>query len=255
MNLTMTSINDHPRLTRAPLVEAVFDLRYNTNIPLETIRTSIKEHLPEFKIEERLEGKVVALQIGPEGEQSFETTTFDNQQDLLQHRFRNPDTDELIQLGHGIISVNTIKYEGFRNFFSTLENVILKHGEIATPNAYRRLALRYVNHLSLEDIPERVFAWLAPIPQTWGTRSTIQNVQQMVLRIGEDVQNVTIAYPQINLNTGKNIMILDIDHHLDFVLPVLPNIDNIHDWVNQAHEQVYKTFLSVLKPDYLKELT
>ena len=250
----MTQSNDHPRLTRAPLVEAVFDLRYNTSASLETIRAGIQKELPEFKNEERLEGQTLTIQIGPDGKQIFETTDSDERQDVIRYRFRNPETNEFIQLGHGMITINTVNYDGFDSFFAILKNIIAKHNEVANPTTYRRLALRYVNHLPLEDTPEYVFSWLAQVPQTWGERVTIQNLQQLVLRIGEDIQNVTIAYPQINLNTGKNIMILDIDHHLDFILPVLSNASQVYDWLEKAHNQVYETFKNVLKPEYLEEI-
>jgi uncharacterized protein (TIGR04255 family) len=250
----MTPSNNHPRLTRAPLVEAVFDLRYNTTIPLETVRTGLQKHLPEFKNEERIEGQTFTIQIGPDGKPTSETTDNEELQDIIRYRFRNPETNEFIQLGNGMITFNAVNYSGFDSFFMVLKNVISKHDEIAKPVAYRRLALRYVNHLPLEDTPEKVFASLAPIPQTWGNRVTIQNVQQVALRVGQDLQNVIIAYPQTNLNTGKNIMVLDIDHHLDFALPVFPNVQEIYNWVMQAHLQVYETFRSVLKTDYFEGL-
>jgi uncharacterized protein (TIGR04255 family) len=250
----MTPSNNHPRLTRAPLAEAVFDLRYNTTIPLETIRVSLQKQLPEFKNEERIEGQMLTIQIGPNGKQVLQTNDTEELQDVIRYRFRNPETNEFIQLGQGMIAFNTVNYSGFDSFFKALQNVISKHDEIANPVTYRRLALRYVNHLPLEHTPEKTFAWLAQIPQTWGRRTTIQNVQQVALQVGEDRQDVIIAYPQINLNTGKNIMILDIDHHLDFALPVLSNAEEIYNWVQQAHEQVYETFKSVLKPDYLEEI-
>jgi hypothetical protein len=108
--------------------------------------------------------------------------------------------------------------------------------------------------LPLEDGPERAFAWLAPIPHSWDSRVTVQNVQQVVLRAGEDVQNVMIAYPQLNLQTGKNVMVLDIDHHLDFVLPVLPDAKQIPSWVGRAHDEVFQTFEGALNLEYFKEL-
>jgi uncharacterized protein (TIGR04255 family) len=232
----------------------VSDLRYNTTIPLETVRTGLQEHLSEFKNEERIEGQTFMLQIGPDGKPISQITDNKELQDIIRYRFRNPETNEFIQLGHGILSLNSVHYSGFNDFFAKLESVITKHEEIVKPTTYRRIALRYINHMPLEDMPERVFAWLAPIPQEWGKRSTVQSIQQSVLRIGEDQQDVTIAYPQVNLNTGKNIMVLDIDHHVDFVLPVLSNVNQLYNWVKEAHEQVYETFKSVLKQEYFKEL-
>jgi uncharacterized protein (TIGR04255 family) len=254
-SIHMTPSATHPRLTKAPLVEAIFDLRYNTDVSLEAIRADVQKSLPEFRREERIEGQMLTIQLGPDGKQSIQDS--DPQQplpDVILYRFHNPDTNEFIQLGQGIISVNTVGYRDFSNFLSIIKKVVEAHAKIAFPSGYRRLTLRYINHLSLQDNPEKVFDWLAPIPSTWNSRAILQNTQQVVLRVGEDLQNVTIAYPQVNIQTGNHVMVLDIDHHVDFFLPVLPDLTQVYSWIENAHDQVYKTFKSALKDDYFKEL-
>ncbi len=251
---TFTQHPSHERLSKPPLVEALLDFRFNTDTPLtEEMLKRLGLLFEDFSSVESINAQVIRFQVRPDGQ----TTPIDGDsqaQDMIQYRYRNPKTNEYIQIGNGILTVNARNYQGFENFYSLIEKIIGIYQKVVKITGYRRLALKYINHISSEISPNHAFKWLANIPQEWGQKTPIQNFQQVTLKVNGDFQNVTIAYPQVNYETRENIMLLDIDHFLDFNLPVMPNSEALLSWINNAHEEVHKTFISAISEDYYKEL-
>ncbi len=244
---------EHEPLARSPLVEVVFELRYVAAVSSSEVRTRLLEQLTMFKNEEFLNTQQVVFEV--KSDEIRKIPLDEEPIDLIQHRYRDSETNSFLQFGNGIISFNVLQYSRFTDFFDTAHLILSSLHEMQVLSAYRGLSLRYINHFELQQNPnpERVFAWLAPMPKAWNATLPIQNLQQTVLRSGEDLQIVTIAYPQTN-QQAKMVMVFDIQHRIDFVLPVEPNLQQIHNWLYEAHDKVSETFQGALRPDFYEEL-
>lgn len=243
--------SEHQRLGKPPLVETVFELRYISKFTTDAIRTQLLSKFPNFSNEELLHSQQLIFKI--ESGSIEKVSPSEEPLDLVLFRYRNPEKNEFLQLGKGILSIHSLAYTGFADFFSTVQSILASLHEMNLVSEYRGLLLRYINHFSLDLTPQRVFAWLTPIPTKWDTALPIQNLQQTVFRVEEDLQIVTVAYPQQD-QQAKMVMVFDIQHRIDFDLLVEPDLDKIISWLEEAHVKVYETFEGALKPDFFEEL-
>lgn len=250
----------HGKLQNPTAVEVLFELRFTSARSLDSYAGELSRRFrAEYPIEELLTKIDVGFKIeqGPNGPRVtiIEPGNDDSENiDLVSRRFKSSDGSTLFQVGEGIVTINTLSYHGFDVFMGEALRVLDVHREFAQVGAYRRLGLRYINHIFYADAsPEEVSAWAAPVsPSASIERETLSNVQETVVKVrSHGLQKFTFAYPQLNQKSEKFIL-MDIEHFLEFPEPVEPDVDALKVWIDTAHDHIWETYTSALTPSFFK---
>lgn len=189
----------HGTLNNNRLVEAIFELRYETKKATENVKNSLVEHLrSDYAEPEELTQQVLHFQFGPSTDWKPAVTN-EEPDDLIRYRFKARNGNRLVQLGKGIFSFNELSYSGFDKFREDLRVVLRAHEAAANPSSYRRLGLRYINHFPFRKDPESIFRWAAQKPSNLSEREVVvSNLQQTVIRFDPiGFQRIVVTYPQL----------------------------------------------------------
>jgi uncharacterized protein (TIGR04255 family) len=258
------AIGSHGKLGKTYLAEVIFELRYDASVLTASVVDNFYEKIKhQFPHRENLAYSVLEFEVRQDSAWEPVPEPSDEPLDLLRFRFLSEDKKKLCQLGNGIISVNHLSYASFDSFIKDVLDVLQTQAAVFDLTAYRRLGLRYINQFPIADDPQDVFSWSAKRPPNLNADNEplifpkgelVLNQQQTMLNMGGlGHQNVIVAYP-VQSQHQQNIMVLDIDHFLQFPQQVQPNLEFLKEWVLEVHERIWETFVQALTPDYFKEL-
>lgn len=223
----------HDTLSRAPLVEAVFELRADTEGSITVLpgkmAVALEADYPEVKETEAARFLAFAP-LPPEA--GFAAT----------HQFRASDGKGLVQLGPMGLTVNAIAYPGFDAFRSAVSKVLGTYHAHASVVSVRRLGLRYVNRLAP---PENVLLSGLNASLTWPAiqDASISSVALRGVFGYSDPKGqlaIAIAAPaqfSVPYHAGR---LLDLDFSSEPVAAMTPA--DILSWVDKAHDRVYQAF-------------
>jgi len=162
----------------------------------------------------------------------------------------------IFQLGHNILSVHTTAYPGFSDFLEQAKLVINRHKQAAGIKNYSSISLRYLNLIQANEDginPQDYITWGLQVPEIKDLRRAIANNQQVIINYNNgDTQRIGLVVPS-QLGDRKGLAI-DIQHTSPSPEINITGIDEMEVWINQAHEQIWSTFVEILKPEYLEEL-
>jgi len=233
------SITQHPQLKYPLVIEAVFEVRFDSPLPYGIVPGRLYEALKDqFPTPSELPLAKVPIQIGPPH--------------VARHRFTSSDADRLFQTGVGVLTVNHVKYRGFRLFLEDCQKVLTAASTIGLAGRITRMGLRYINKAPLRNgtpwnqiisarvelpsflepkVQGRSLTWLT----NWGASGSLQ---------------VMIAWPTIEEKPPS--LVLDLDAFKEPESQVTQS--DVVPWLNTVHENLYNTFVSCLTPSYFDSL-
>ncbi|OIO04656.1 MAG: hypothetical protein AUJ52_14830 [Elusimicrobia bacterium CG1_02_63_36] len=226
-------IDEH--LPNAPLVEAVFEIRFDGKLLVDS-----QKHL----IQEAFETDYPTLGVAVSKEPSHP--------DLIPYRLTSADGKELIHFCINKVSFHTYNYARFEEFKKKALAVFEKFGEMCQLTQLKQTGLRYINHIPAlrEDglVPlEKYlnFAYLTPeaIPAKLDHfASTITT------RLGEGRLKTAVELAKAQDKTGGDVILLDFDYIKQGGL----EFRQLAGYLDESHKHTKSVFSSLITADYLK---
>ncbi len=227
----------HPRLSKPPLVEAVFEIRFSTETAYGLIPGRMFDELSEiFPQVEELQTASLPLDVPLPV--------------LVRHRFRSQDGTKLFQTGQGVLSVNHVAYTHYDDLRADTERVIAALIRLQVASGIHRLGLRYINQVALDRDWSSITTLTDSVPET-----ITKKIRDRRFHYGLDYtpDRMNLAVGNLTSN-GQEKLQLDIDFFRENEqLPPL-NADSVLGWLDKAHEHVYEVFTSLLTEEYLGEI-
>jgi uncharacterized protein (TIGR04255 family) len=182
-----------------------------------------------------------AINIAPQG--SIGVTTEQNQRYILQAW--NDSRSQVVQIADNLLSISFLKpYSEWPIFKKAIIDCLEYYKEVVQPNSIDRVVLKYINKIdvgakhSYESLKE-IFVFLPLVPQEIGDANSLQVLMEIPHREGKDILVIQQATLVSETNMQSPIL-FDISYLLvnntDFQL------DSFQDWLENAHEQIEKTF-------------
>lgn len=229
----------HDRLGKAPLIEAVFELRADTEASITVLpgkmAVALEADYPEVKETEAARFLAIAP-LPPEA--GFAAT----------HHFRASDGKGLVQLGPMGLTVNALVYTGFDSFRAAISRVLETYYTHASVAAVRRLGLRYVNRLPSTEGP-LLSGLTASLTWPQIEEATIKSVAvRGIFRYTQPSGQLAIAIagPAQFSPPHQAGRLLDLDFSSEPAAAM--TVRDILSWVDSAHERVYQAFRGMVDP-------
>ncbi len=237
---TPQMMKTHPRLAHPPLVEALFEMRFQPKSPYTLLPGRLYDQLADsFPDAEEL-NVGIPIQLPP----------IPGMPPIVRHRFSRDQNTRMYQVGPGVLSINHTDYSTFEFFLEDIRRVISALLKLGHAGGVTRLGLRYINRMPLDrpvvDIVVAKFelpAILQDHAQGWTAVAE--------LAFGDDTMNVACA--TVNAD-GREMLQLDTDLFRD-AIPDALGFDAIIEWIERAHERVYQVFVAMLQPHYFEEIS
>lgn len=215
---------DYPHLSSAPITEAIFDIRVKARPDFQVsdfvgLKTELQEIFP--KVEERRGGQVT-FRLEPSGSGTPQPP---DMQDLgLQGFFFKSEDEKLIaQFRVDGFTLNKLKpYSSWDELEPLVRNLWTKYVTIAQPVTVTRCALRYINHIIINQTQFDFDEYLRASPQIPAELPQVLNdFLSRVTIVDEDNQvaaRVTQVFEPRQLVASTPI-ILDIDAFKNVDIP------------------------------------
>lgn len=250
----MTS--QHEPLKSPTLIEVVFELRFHSNLVTQVYLDEFSQYFYErYPVRTTIENKILSFSIGSDaGDPQIGFEDQSQNPDLIEFRFSDNKARNFIQIGKGIITINSLDYTGFHNFLNELINVINYHNHVTKTISYKRVGLRYINHITIGN-PLDIFKWLAPLPSFSsenGKFSVVANTQNIVINTEDGLQSIVVAYPQVN-QIAENVMLLDIEQFIGEDRFSSPDPKELVKWAVKAHDSIWDAYVNALTPEFLEK--
>lgn len=239
-------------LSSAPITEAIIDVRVKVRADFNPstflgIHAQISDRFP---IKEERKGSQVTFRVGSAGSSGPEF------QDLGTQGFFFKSSDEklIAQFRNDGFTLNRLKpYIGWDDLFPVAVDLWNLYVATAAPEAVTRIALRYINHITLPDRPIELDDFLLAVPPV--PRELPQFIGAFQSRITiHDPEAGYAAHIAQSLEPGPKgsgpTLLLDIDAHRDTDLApddpeVVATITRLHDFKN-------KIFFNMVTEDTLR---
>ena len=212
-----------------PLVEVILQFRFptilsiNVNEPVD-FQEAIRHEYPIYQagIENSQEIQLVA------NNDSFLPSVI-NKQQFKNYAFISADGKYKINLACSFISISTVNYTRWEEFFGHFESVLNEFIKIYQPAFFERIGLRYVDaiskkNLGLEDKSWKDLikeCWLGPLAITEDCKAIIVNSDsEIILDDGITRLKIHTGLGNIN-NTSEQVFIVDTDFiHINNINPL-----------------------------------
>jgi len=176
---------------------------------------------------------------------------------LLTNQYLLKDKNLVIQYGNDIISIiNEIEYIGWEKFFKKIKKIwdkILKSDFIIS---FDNLTVKYINLFEEKDFKTKNIFNKSTIDITLN-KNNIMN-KNINLSINDNLNNTLKRY--ININNKVNATIGDAKIHKEGSLINISihtndfDKNNLYDKINLCHNEVKKTFFSLLNDKFIEEI-
>ena len=228
----------HPQLKKQLVTEALLEVRFvPPSMPYGIIPGQLYEALKvSFPKAIELPAAQMPIGLGPEK--------------FVRHRFLSEDEDRMFQVGVGVFSVNHVHYAGFEKFVNDCQAVLSAAKDVGLLNKIERLGLRYINMAELNHPWFEIITIKVDAPDTVQSEARAQEHKWFTQFTDRGILSTTIAWPIEGI--GFPALVIDLDYFLAIDKPL--SIDQILEWLDTAHENIYTVFESSLTPQYFSEL-
>lgn len=232
----MLSSIAHPQLKKPPLVEALFELRYQPAHGYGVVPGQLYERLrPGFPTLEELPAATLPLRLP-------------DVPPLMRHRFYREDKGALVQTGDGLVSINHISYSQFEELDRDLRTVLEHLGAIGAVTATTRFGLRYINRIPLDRATNELITIDARLPD-----EVVRRIEQRQLKFLLDWEQRGAMTLAIDVGLPPGQVTIDLDAYLQEDRAF--DVDGILAWVTAVHQNIYDIFRSTLTDDYWREIS
>ena len=168
---------------------------------------------------------------------------------IVKYRMFSEDRTKLFGIGKGVLSINTINYTSFVNFFTDAKLVLEKYKSISNIDTINRIGLRYINKINLSERDfEDLFNLEFKLPQSLKDIEAGFNYQS-IGKIDSDIL-ATRLYSEQPLS--KNLLFFDFDYTCEQNMSF--DLDAIETWATNAKNIINTNFKNCLKEDYYLSL-
>jgi uncharacterized protein (TIGR04255 family) len=220
----------------APLVTAVFQLRFAGETAVETARVAFQEatrdRLPKLYVPKAVTGQAPALQ---------------------GVTFRSEDESESVELAINSFTYYTSRYRGFADF---KQRILANHQVFAryvTIHRLTRVGLRYINHIPIlrasptAAIPLQDYLNLRlALPSDIGADLTELNTA-FTVRMAEGKLRILVHHQTVPEPPEREILVLDFDFAQEDQL----DVQRIEEYLDRAHRHTKQIFIDLISPRYL----
>jgi uncharacterized protein (TIGR04255 family) len=230
----------------APITEAIIDIRVkaSSGFNIEKFNAVIPALEVNFPIIEKMRGSQVNFQVRPNEAKVPEIKDLG----IQGYFFKTPDQTTIAQFRIDGFTLNKLKpYTSWDELQPLAIDLWSKYLSVAQPDAVIRIALRYINHISINatmvDFDEyfRAAPQIPPeLPQSITSflhRTTIFEPED------ENFVQVTQVFQQQPTSSGI-MVILDIDTYKD--IATQPNDANLFNYFSKLRELKNKVFFNYL---------
>lgn len=227
-------MNSNPKLKSPPLVEAIFDLRFEPNKQLDYALLAGQLNQKMMKKYPKTESLVPAnLPLGMPG-------------NILRHKFIKNNKKGLYQTGESIFAISTFDYKSFKEFLGEIKTLLTEHKKIFSPSNVSRLGLRYINKFSLSKKHQSILSLKTQLPE-----SLTEN-EVLITRLVKDFDNKGKLAILADFNQIDKVITLDFDFFLSS--PIKYDNKSILKWIDDAHNLIYKNFVECIEPDFFNQI-
>ena len=226
-------MNDYPHLRNAPIVEALIDIR--VSLPPEVGTTeigAISEKLKDYPEIRHLRGFRIGFRLG----QSPEASHTDEH---LGHRYESADGQQVVQVRRDGFTFSKLKkYDSWDEIRREAYRLWNLYYDIAKPTSLNRIAVRFINHMSL-GLPLDEYLVAPPkIPLSLSGDVTSFLSRIVILDKSLDASAIITQGLKAIEGDGSAPIILDIDVFNEPTSDVSTEeawhiIDSFHDFKNQ----------------------
>lgn len=232
-----------------PLIEVILQVRFptiltiNSNDPVE-FQEKIRKDYPVYQlgIEREQELAIIAK------EDSF----FPSLQEKKQHKnhaFVSADGKYKVNLTSSFISISTVNYTRWEDFFEKFKFVLSSFVEVYNPSFYERIGLRYIDAFSREKLNITDKSWKELIQSPWiGPLSNVNEGD--IINLGIDTEYILDNNKsRIKVHTGLGVLnnaekVFIVDS--DFIHPLTVALEEYEAIAEYLHENSGKFIRSVI---------
>lgn len=164
-----TSMGAHPHYEKAPITEAIIDLRvsFAETIEMTRLEAAFSQEQEQYPGRKRLRQGTGQLEFGPRI--SFSATTED-----LGLAFTSVDNKQVVQFRRNGFTFNRLTpYESWKPFAGEARRLWNVYRKGLSPNAITRLAVRYIHRIPLPPSMGDISHWLKTYPEVAEGVSTL----------------------------------------------------------------------------------
>lgn len=224
-----------------PLIEAVCEFQFEPSQPWDwtipgLVYDKVKKDFPKKK-----QQNVIEMEAHVEHDELMPSI---KKGSVARLQFLREDETALLQVGSNLFVVNHLRpYPTWEMFREMIKDGLAIYRDVANPKALKRIGLRYINRLEIpesqveiEDYIRAVPTIPEPVPQVFAT--WIQRVEIPF----EDSNGLMIMQSGLLKHEEPNKVVFLLD--LDFITLNVQEVklENVTDWLEQAHDAVEKTF-------------
>lgn len=164
---------------------------------------------------------------------------------VARHRFTDTKEKRLVNLGENVISINSIRYEGFTEFKNEIKKVLSEYLAGFKTYQIKRIGLRYINVVDFNgQKPEEIFKNL--VPNSLEKRSYASEFVH-IYKYGEmNMMNLRQNFNMI----GDHQASLDLDYYKVFNTTL--TLNEILAWIENGHTVIEDAFINSFAEGYLK---
>lgn len=238
------------RLERAPLVEALCELRFEERVIPENARiTALFERIAD-EFSEQSVAEEEQVRVSLEGSVPRADVVRDR-----RFRFSRADGSALVQLGAGVLVINHLpEYGGWESYCPTILKVVRAHHEAVGERSIVRANLRYINRLHAQMTPAKIADLVTVTPSLEGSlkRRIIHFYQRYELSLDEP-PGVLVHQTGSLPHPGEPVMMLDLDVSSPMSLKT-GDIEGLSVWLKAAHDVISRAFVESLNNHYYQRL-
>lgn len=164
-------------------------------------------------------------------------------------QYIRPDNSALIQVSSDLLTVNHLKpYPTWKEFKPIILTNLNLYKDIAKPKGFNRIGLRYINIVSINEKSESLrdyFNYYPHVPPTLSDcPETFNVVSEIPYNNSRDRLILTLATVVDHDKPDAFSLLLDIDYII--LKPESIPLDNVSDWLENAHSVIEKAFEEII---------
>jgi uncharacterized protein (TIGR04255 family) len=244
---------DKKQFPNPPLVEAVCEIRFDSNNPWDAA-------LPGF-LYQKIKSKFPERDTVREGYVEFSLNTKGGEKPEIAHsenelpRFLNSEKNVFVILRKNTLSIHNLKpYIGWKKFLPIIMSVIKAYNEVTKSSKIKRIGLRYVDKIIFENKKyiklSEYFNFRPQFSEEIAQEEKIVAVQAGII-VNEGSGLVKIRLNNIAEKETDKIFLLDVDYFKEGDIQQA----KIKTWLAKAHEKLEKIFLGSLTEKTIEKFT
>jgi len=225
-------------ISPCPIVDALFEIRFKTNIHRSAvfgmIYNVLKEDFPKVE-------NLPILQLP-------ETILIQDPKFIFKPLYRISNQSFVVQIGPDVLTISSFpEYLGWKEFSKQIFNILDRIKEINIINSVLRIGLRYINFFENHDIFKDIRLKISLRNKNIENKNTIvrteieQNIYKSSLQVANNVSldNKLGSIIDIDTSSAENINTF---------------FNNKEKMINDAHFYEKELFFRLLKEEFLKTL-